>query len=169
MNDSKPGLEHYDVKVLLALTKSIAGRTDFFRWLVEGHYPELAAFSNAIRGDEDAMVWLFQNQYAWLAILSNAIDGEQKARAWISKACQPVNIMFALACGEDRNAIRWLAERKLDIFIMMAREAHKFLEYQAAENAGPYVMHFGGSYRAAEAMREWMKSQKNDTETIEKQ
>ena len=161
----KPGLENYDVKVLLALTKSIGGRTDFFEWLATGHYPELAAFSNSIRGDEDAMVWLFKNGYAWLAILSNAMDGEENARAWIAKACEPVNLMFALACGEDSKAINWLAERKLDIFLMMAREAHKFLEYQAAENAGPYVMHFGGSYRAAEAMKEWLKDQNKQIAT----
>ncbi|MBR1850923.1 MAG: hypothetical protein IJ789_06080 [Bacteroidales bacterium] len=164
MDDRKPGLEHYDVKVLLALTKSIGGRIDFFRLLAEGGYPELAAFSNAIRGDEDAMVWLFKHNYSWLAILSNAMDGEEKAQTWISKACSPVNIMFALASGNNQKAIRWLAERKLELFIMMAREAHKFLEYQAAENASPYTMNFGGSYRAAEQMREWLKEKANTTQ-----
>ena len=41
------GLEQYDVKLLLALVKSVEGRTDFFKVLVEGPHPELAAFSNA--------------------------------------------------------------------------------------------------------------------------
>lgn len=136
------GLEKYDVKILLVLVKSIAGRKDFFRWLMEHGYPELAAFSNAIRGDVEAMKWLFAHRYAWLAILSNAIDGEEKARQWIGKACHPCNLMFALACREDVDAIRWLNGQGLQIFLMMAREVATVLETQARENQGPYVLHF---------------------------
>ena len=98
------GLERYDIKILLALNQSIAGRKDFFRWLLDNGYPELAAFSNAIRGDVDAMKWLFANHNEWLAVLSNAIDGDDKARVWIGKACHPCNLMFALACREDIRA-----------------------------------------------------------------
>jgi len=160
------GLEQYDVKILAALTQSIAGRKDFFHWLLEGGYPELAAFSNAVRGDEEAMVWLFQNNYAWLAILSNAIDGEVEARQWISKACHPVNLIFALACREDETALRWLHERKLFIFMMMAKEVHQVLDTQAVENAGPYTHKFGGNVRVVEAMQQWMQQQKtNDSKT----
>lgn len=160
------GLERYDVKILAALTQSIAGRKDFFHWLLEGGYPELAAFSNAVRGDEEAMVWLFQNNYAWLAILSNAIDGEVEARQWISKACHPVNLIFALACREDETALRWLHERKLFIFMMMAKEVHQVLDTQAVENAGPYTHKFGGNVRVVEAMQQWMQQQKtNDSKT----
>ncbi len=79
------GLEQYDVKLLLALVKSVEGRTDFFKVLVEGPHPELAAFSNAIRGDDDAMVWLFKHDFAWLAILSNACDGDEKAIDWLAE------------------------------------------------------------------------------------
>lgn len=136
------GLEKYDIKILLALTKSIAGRKDFFRWLMDNGYPELAAFSNAIRGDVEAMKWLFANNYAWLAILSNAIDGEDKARVWIGKATHLCNLMFAMACREDIDAIKWLGQRRLDIFLMMAKEVATVLETQALENTGPYVLHF---------------------------
>ncbi|KWW31271.1 MAG: hypothetical protein AUK63_544 [bacterium P3] len=151
------GLEQYDVKILAALTKSIAGRKDFFHWLLQGGYPELAAFSNAIRGDEEAMVWLFQHDCAWLAILSNAIDGEVEARQWMARACTPVNLVFALACREDATALRWLQERKLFIFMLMAREVHQVLDTQAVENAGPYTRKFGGNVRVVEAMQQWMR------------
>jgi len=136
------GLEKYDIKILLALTKSIAGRKDFFRWLMQNGYPELAAFSNAIRGDVEAMKWLFAHNYAWLAILSNAIDGEDKARLWIGKSTHICNLMFALACRENIDAIKWLDERNLHIFLMMAKEVSQVLETQALENTGPYVLHF---------------------------
>ncbi|MBQ6237633.1 MAG: hypothetical protein IJK07_05395 [Bacteroidales bacterium] len=136
------GLEKYDIKILLALTKCIAGRKDFFHWLMNNGYPELAAFSNAIRGDIDAMKWLFANNYAWLAILSNAIDGEDKARVWIGKATHICNLMFAMACREDIDAIKWLDAHGLGVFLMMAKETAQVLETQALENTGPYVLHF---------------------------
>lgn len=136
------GLEKYDIKILLALTKCIAGRKDFFRWLLDNGYPELAAFSNAVRGDVEAMKWLFANKFAWLAILSNAIDGEDKARVWIGRATNICNLMFALACREDIDAIRWLRDKNLGIFLMMAKEVATVLDTQALENKGPYVLHF---------------------------
>lgn len=136
------GLEKYDIKILLALTKCIAGRKDFFHWLMNNGYPELAAFSNAIRGDVDAMKWLFANNYAWLAILSNAIDGEDKARVWIGKATHICNLMFAMACREDIDAIKWLDAHGLGVFLMIAKETAQVLETQALENTGPYVLHF---------------------------
>ncbi|MBQ2508423.1 MAG: hypothetical protein II532_01475 [Bacteroidales bacterium] len=137
-----PALEHYDIKILLALNESIKGRKDFFEWLLNNGYAELAAFSNAIRGDKKAMEWLFQHHYPQFAILSNAIDGEDEARVWIGKACHIVNLMFAMACREDERALKWLSEKKLSIFLNMAHEVNIILDTQAAENAGPYVMHF---------------------------
>lgn len=155
---SYPLLEHYDIKLLLALKEALSGRKDFFRWLATNGYPQLAAFSNAVRADEEAMMWLFKNNYPQFAILSNAIDGDEKAKDWIRQACAPVNFMFALACRDDITAIRWLQQRDLGIFLLMAQEVHKVLEMQAAENAGPYVMHFGGNYRVAEEMTQWLKN-----------
>ena len=136
------GLEKYDIKILLALTKSISGRKDFFRWLMDNGYPELAAFSNAIRGDVEAMRWLFAHKFEWLAILSNAIDGEDKARVWIGKSVHMCNLMFAMACREDIDAIKWLRQRDLSIFLLMAKEVSTVLDTQALENKGPYVLHF---------------------------
>ena len=158
------GLEQYDVKLLLALVKSIEGRTDFFKVLVEGPHPELAAFSNAVRGDDDAMVWLFKNNFAWLAILSNACDGDEKALEWVQKNLTKVNMMYALAAKRNIPAVKWLFAHRLEIFLMLARETEKFLDYQDKEYAWPYVMHFGGHHRAIEDLGEWKKQQDNDTE-----
>ena len=163
------GLEQYDVKLLLALQKCIGGRTDFFKVLVTGGYPELAAFSNAIRADDEAMVWLFKNGYAWMAILSNAIDGQKKALPWVSQALTPVNLMYALACRRDPRALRWLVERKLDIFLMLAQTTEEFLKYQEKEAASPYTMQFGGHVRAQEALTEWKKQQDYDKERAQNQ
>lgn len=159
------GLEQYDVRILLALVKSIGGRTDFFRLLVEGPYPELAAFSNAVRGDDDAMVWLFKHDYAWLAILSNACDGDPKALQWVGAALPQVNLMYALACRRHPEALKWLFARRLEVFLFLARETEKFLQYQRKEYEWPYVMHFGGHVRAAEELTEWKKQQDNDKQT----
>lgn len=136
----QPGLEQYDVKLLLALTKSIEGRKDFFKLLATNGYPELAAFSNAIRADEEAMKWLASNKYLWLAALSDAIDGVETARSWVKSQLTEVNYQFALACREDFDALVWLKKRNLELFIMMAKEVHTVLETQAIENAGPYVL-----------------------------
>ena len=149
------GLEQYDVKLLLALVKSVGGRTDFFKVLVEGPHPELAAFSNAIRGDDDAMVWLFKHDFAWLAILSNACDGDEKALEWVQRNLTKVNMMYALAARRNIPAVKWLLSHRLEIFLMLARETEKFLDYQDKEYAWPYVMHFGGHHRAAEELKEW--------------
>ena len=163
------GLEQYDVKLLLALVKSVSGRVDFFKVLVQGPHPELAAFSNAIRGDDDAMVWLFKHNFAWLAILSNACDGDEKAIAWVQKNLTKVNMMYALAARRNIPAVKWLLTHRLEIFLMLARETEKFLDYQAQEYAWPYVMHFGGHVRAAEALKEWKEQKDNDNDTEERQ
>lgn len=156
---SMKGLEQYDVKVLLALVKSVSGRIDFFKVLIESGYPELAAFSNAIRGDDDAMVWLFKNNYAWLAILSNACDGDEKAIDWVRNGLTTVNLRFALACKHDVDSLKWLYQRKLGVLLMLVREVEKFLKYQEKEYTWPYVMHFGGHYRAMMELNDWKEKQ----------
>ncbi len=157
------GLEQYDVKLLLALVKSVSGRIDFFKLLVEKQ-PELAAFSNAIRGDDDAMVWLFKHNFAWLAILSNACDGDERAIDWVRNGLSPVNLRFALACRHDVESLRWLYQRKLGVLLLLTREVERFLKYQEKEYTWPYVMHFGGHYRAKVELEEWQKEQQHDKE-----
>ena len=135
-------MERYDIKILLALREAIRGSKDFFHWLLDNGYPELAAFSNAIRGDRSAQEFLGRIGQAWLSVLSEAIDGEERARHWVARNLHEVNIRFALACRKEESAIRWLKERDLGIFLMLAQEVAVVLEVQATENAGPYVMKF---------------------------
>ena len=157
------------MKLLLALVKSVSGRIDFFKVLVEGSHPELAAFSNAIRGDDDAMVWLFKHNFAWLAILSNACDGDEKAIDWVRNGLTPVNLRFALACQHDVDSLKWLYKNKFGALLLLVREVERFLKYQEKEYTWPYVMHFGGHYRAMKDLEEWQaqkeqKGKDNDTE-----
>lgn len=162
--DKMKGLEQYPVKVLLALVQSVKGRTDFFKLLLEMGYPQLAAFSNAVRGDDDAMVWLFKNKYAWLAILSNACDGDEQAVDWVRRGLTMVNLRFALACQHDVDSLRWLYSHHLEVLLMLVYEVERFLQYQQKEHDWPYVMHFGGHVRAAEALEEWQQQEKHDKE-----
>ncbi|MBR6330384.1 MAG: hypothetical protein IKR79_01890, partial [Bacteroidales bacterium] len=61
---------------------------------------------------------------------------------WIGKATHRCNLMFAMACREDVDAIRWLQQNDLQIFLMIAKEVAQVLDTQALENKGPYVLHF---------------------------
>lgn len=135
-------MERYDIKILLALVECIKGSKDFFHWFMDNGYPELAAFSNAVRGDRKAQEFLGRIGQGWLSILSEAIDGDEKARLWVSNNMHEVNLMFALACRQDEAAVEWLQQRDLQIFLRLAHEVAVVLDVQAAENAGPYVMHF---------------------------
>ncbi len=134
-------MERYDVKILLMLLKAIQGYKDYFEWLLKNGYPELAAFSGAIRGDRDALRWLFDNKCEWLGIIVNAIDGKEEARQWLAKGMHPVNLMFAMACIHEETAIRWLRERDLQVFLLLADEVYVVSDLLDAEAAFPYVYH----------------------------
>ena len=108
-------LVDYDIKILIALLQSLKGRRDFFKFLVNNGYPELAAWSNAVRGDEEALHWLFDNGYGILGVLSNAIDGEKKAVQWVMMSKDEFLINFSAACRKEEDGMRWLKERDLEI------------------------------------------------------
>ena len=74
----RKGLLAYSPRVLLALQQAIGGSKDFFQWLVEAGYTELAAFSNFLQDDVEAEQWLVQHNYHWLGLLSHAIDGDPR-------------------------------------------------------------------------------------------
>ena len=115
------------------------------------------------------MVWLFKHDFAWLAILSNACDGDEKAQEWVQKNLTKVNMMYALAARRNIPAVKWLLSHRLEIFLMLARETEKFLDYQEREYAWPYVMHFGGHTRAAEELEEWKKATERERTHLQKQ
>ena len=116
------------------------------------------------------MYYNLKHDYAWLAILSNACDGDEKAIDWVRNGLTPVNLRFALACRHDVDSLKWLYKNKLGVLLLLVREVEKFLKYQEKEYAWPYVMHFGGHYRAMMELEEWenekgkMKNQKEDKE-----
>ena len=128
---------------MLALQKSLEGRKDFFKWLLENGYPELAAFSNAVRGDEEALHWLLKNkQFAILGVLSEAIDGVAKAVNWIKEYNDPFLLNFIGACRKRPESIRWFIERNSRIFLAMTQEINKILDVQEKENTFWYRMKF---------------------------
>ena len=136
------GLLKYDIRVLLALQQSLAGREDFFHWLVDAGFTELAAFSNLIEEDDEAEAWLVKHGYQWLWLLSHAIDGEDIARAWVLKNLHRANFMFCIACRGDEAAISWLRQFKLEILLKLAAEVADIRKKQELDAAFPYKMRF---------------------------
>ncbi|HRW97367.1 MAG TPA: hypothetical protein P5104_07540, partial [Bacteroidales bacterium] len=65
-------LYDYPVKILLAFEMAVNGKHDFFKWLLQNGYPELAALSNAIRADTSAINWLLNNGYRHFAAFDAA-------------------------------------------------------------------------------------------------
>ena len=136
------GLLKYDVKVLLALKESIEGKDAFFRWLVEGGYPELAAFSNFLHDDEEAERFLVKTGNGWLGLLSHAIDGDARARAWVQTNLHQANMMFVLACRGDEKAISWLRFMQLDVLVLLSEGVAFLRKHQELDRAYPYKMKF---------------------------
>lgn len=139
---SQKGLEQYDIRLLLAMLKAVEGRKDFFKWLIDNGYRDLAAFSNSIRGDEVALYCLVQMKKNWLAILSNATGGDKTALKWVREHCTEPNYHFAKACTNDVDAAVWLKKHDQVYLMMLAKAVSVVNDTQAAEKAGPYVMSF---------------------------
>lgn len=136
------GLLKYDVKVLLALQQAMTGKDDFFNWLVNAGYPELAAFYNLIEEDAEAEAWLVKHNYHWLGLLSHAIDGDDPARAWVLKNLHMANFMFCMACRKDEKAESWLRQFKFEILLRLADEVAFIRKKQESDAAFPYKMRF---------------------------
>lgn len=136
------GLLRYDTKVLLALSKSIGGSVQFFQWLVEAGYPELAAFSNFLQDDVEAEQWLVRNRFHWLGLLSHAIDGDPRSREWVRKQMHQANLMFVLACRDDEKAISWLRFMRLEILEVVAGEVRALRNKQELDRSYPYKMNY---------------------------
>ena len=137
-----PGLLKYDVKVLLALKQAIEGKDSFFKWLLEGGYPELAAFSNFLHDDAGAEQFLVKTGNGWLGLMSHAIDGDARARAWVQTNLHQANMMFVLACREDEKAQGWLKFMKLDILLQLAEAVAYVRKHQELDRAFPYKYKF---------------------------
>jgi nicotinic acid phosphoribosyltransferase len=138
----RKGLLAYSTRVLLALQQAIGGSKDFFQWLVEAGYTELAAFSNFLQDDVEAEQWLVQHNYHWLGLLSHAIDGDPRARQWVQQNLHEANLMFALACRKDDKALSWLKFMKLDILLRLADQVASLRNKQELDASFPYKMRF---------------------------
>ena len=138
----RKGLLAYSPRVLLALQQAIGGSKDFFQWLVEAGYTELAAFSNFLQDDVEAEQWLVQHNYHWLGLLSHAIDGDPRARQWVQQNLHEANLMFALACRKDDKALSWLKFMKLDILLRLADQVASLRNKQELDASFPYKMRF---------------------------
>ncbi len=132
----------YDVKILLAFGKAIDGEKDFFDWLLNNGYQELAALSNAIRGDEEAVQWLLKSNYPQYGVLSNAMDNETNAVKWLIDYKDEFLIHFAQASRGNEDSIEWLRKKQLNIFIMLAGKINKVLKLQVKENTFWYKIKF---------------------------
>ena len=133
---------HYDIKVLLALLKSVQGNKKFFKFLVKNGYPELAAWSNVVWGDEAALHWLFDNNFPALAIMTIAIDGHAKAQKWINDTKDDFLIYFTAACKKDNEAMDWLKEHDLEIFCQLALAVQQATDLVIKDNMFPYRKHW---------------------------
>lgn len=122
-------LLQYPVKILLAFGESIKGNEAIHLWLTENGFPELAALSNAIRGSAEAEKFLLKTHPS-LAALDAAIDNNLKAYLWLKKNKLDFYIIFADACRGKKQAIDWLKQRNLDIFIHLSGIIQYYRENQ---------------------------------------
>lgn len=115
-------MEHYPVKILLAFSESFKPKTgqQFFDWLLNNGYPELAALSSCVRGSSEAKEWLIRNNFMHLAAFDSAIDGDVEARQLLLRTGHQVMAMTADAVNGDQHARAWLNNNHLDIFYMIA-------------------------------------------------
>lgn len=121
----------YPSKVLLAFGETFT-ETDgaFLKWLLENHYPELAALSSAIRGSYEAQDWLLKNKFPHLALLDEAIDNKAEAYEWLKKYNYNFLIVFADAVHEKEAALKWLEKNDLQLFIRLAAKIRNFRDNQ---------------------------------------
>ncbi|MEJ5302828.1 MAG: hypothetical protein HPY80_05250 [Bacteroidales bacterium] len=119
----------YPKDILHAFGETITGDDEKLMWLFNNGYPELAALSRSIRGSEEAFKFLLKH-YPHLAALDAAIDNNPKAYLWLKEHKLLFSIIFADACRNKAEAIKWLQDRKQDIFLMLAAKIDHFRETQ---------------------------------------
>jgi hypothetical protein len=75
------------------------------------------------------------NGYPEFAVLSNAIDGEEHAIKWLIDCKLDFLSVFAAACRQDDEAIKWFAEQDLLVFILLIRTIHDTLRFQSWDSS----------------------------------
>jgi hypothetical protein len=123
---------NYEPKILLAFGETFDPENgkDFFKWLLENGYPELAALSSCIKGSIEARDWLMKNKFTQFAALDGAIDGKEEAYLWLRKHKFDLLAVFADAVNNKREAILWLKENNLEIFVHLALKIRGYADGQ---------------------------------------
>jgi hypothetical protein len=128
MNQSDTVMQNYDPKILLAFGETFEPEGDeFYTWLLENGYPELAALSSGIRGSREAIQWLLQYKYPHFAALDGAIDNKPQAYEWLNKHDFPLLIMLAEAVHGKPQALAWFKNNNLEIFLRIAQKIRHFM------------------------------------------
>jgi len=127
-------LHKYPVKILLAFDNAIQGKNEFFEWLLENGFPELAALSNAIRGNTKAIDWLMKNGYVHYAAFDSASVDDDRAMAWLENHNHNILALVAKASRANEEAIRILKAQNLEIFIQIARHINEFSSGQVFDH-----------------------------------
>lgn len=132
---------NYEPKILLAFGETFEEENgeEFFKWLLENGYPELAALSSCIRGSVEARDWLMKNQFTHFAALDGAIDGKEDAYAWLNKHDFQILAIFADAIHNKPEAIKWLLSNNLDMFVHLAT---KIRSYGGRQKFDYHKLHF---------------------------
>ncbi len=123
-------LYDYPVKILLAFEMAISGDKNFFQWLLENNFPELAALSNAIRGNTDAINWLVNHGYRHFAAFDAASVDDDNAMKWLENHSYTFLATLAKASRGQQNSIDKLNQLDLEIFVRIARRIKEFSDGQ---------------------------------------
>jgi len=126
----KNQLYDYPVKILLAFEMAIGGNREFFDWLFNNGYPELAALSNAIRGNTKAIDWLIKNGFTHFAAFDAASVDDDGAMKWLQNNGEDFLITVARASRGMQEAIDELNQQDLVIFVRIAMRINHFADNQ---------------------------------------
>lgn len=135
-------LAQYDVKILVALGEAIDRNFKIHQWLLQNGYPELAALASSLQADVEAFKWLMQNGHPHFAAFSNAIDEDSRAYEWLAKNHYRLLAIMVDAAYLKPEALKYLKENKLDIFLRLALKIRKLKEDQQRDYDFYYKMHF---------------------------
>jgi len=124
-------MHKYPVNILVAFGETFDTEGEqFYQWLLENGYPELAALSSAIRGSKEALMWLLKYNYPHFAALDGAIDNKKQAYDWLNKHEYPLLIMLAESVHGKPQALAWFKNQELEIFLRIAQKIRNFMENQ---------------------------------------
>ena len=122
---------NYEPKILLAFGETFdENGEEFFKWLLDNGYPELAALSSCIKGSKEARDWLMKNKLTHFAAFDGAIDGKADAIEWLSEHDFHFYIVFAEAIHKKAQALKWFRDNNLEMFVHLAGKISGYADRQ---------------------------------------